>query len=129
MEKAEIVQDWLDSAADDLDVAESLFEKRHFSWCLFVAHLVLEKTLKALWIDRHYPEPHPRIHNLEKMARRIPIQLTKDQKKFLLKVNDFYLLGRYPEEKEEFRKICTPEFAEKHFTEIKKFQKWLLSQF
>ncbi|NIV94523.1 HEPN domain-containing protein [candidate division KSB1 bacterium] len=100
-------------------MCDSLFEKKHDSWCLFIAHLVLEKTLKALWISEHYPEPHPRIHNLEKLARRIPIHLTEDQKKFLVKVNDFYLLERYSEEKEAFRKICTVEFASNNLKEIK----------
>ncbi|NIR52403.1 hypothetical protein GWO09_29355 [candidate division KSB1 bacterium] len=63
------------------------------------------------------------------MARRIPIELTEDQKKFLVQVNDFYLLGRYSEEKQAFRKICTSEFASNNLTEIKEFQQWLLNQF
>lgn len=82
MEKHELVKFWLNSAEEDLEVCESLFKKKHFTWCLFIGHLVLEKTLKALWINRHYPEPHPRIHNLEKLARKIPLKLTKDKGRF-----------------------------------------------
>jgi HEPN domain-containing protein len=41
------VRYWLDSAAHDLDVAESLFQNAKYDWCLFLAHLVLEKILKA----------------------------------------------------------------------------------
>jgi len=129
MKKAEWVQEWLDTAAEDLRVCESLFEKKHYAWCLFIGHLVLEKTLKALWIDRHYPEPHPRIHNLEKLAKRIPLVLTEDQRAFLVKANDFYLLGRYPEQKKNLYSISTREFTKKNFTAIKEFYQWLLKQF
>ena len=37
---------WLNSANHDLDVAETLFQNEKYDWCLFIAHLVLEKTLK-----------------------------------------------------------------------------------
>ncbi|MCH8021505.1 HEPN domain-containing protein [candidate division KSB1 bacterium] len=129
MTKSEWVENWLDSASKDLKVCESLFEKKHFDWCLFIGHLVVEKTLKALWIREHYPEPHPRIHNLDKLARKIPINLTDEQRFFLVKTNDFYLTGRYPEEKADFHKICTPEFTKENFEKIRKFYQWLLNQF
>lgn len=87
------------------------------------------KTLKALWINRHYPELHPRIHNLAKLAEQIPLSITHDQKAYLVKVNDFYLQGRYPEEKEEFYKVCTPDFVRDNFEAIKEFYQWLLKQF
>ena len=38
---------WLQSAASDMSVAEHLFEKEDYHYCLFFGHLVLEKTLKA----------------------------------------------------------------------------------
>jgi HEPN domain-containing protein len=129
MDKSELTTFWLDSAKHDLTVCESLFEKGHYDWCLFIGHLVLEKVLKALWIREHYPEPHPRIHNLAKLAESIPLELSNEQKAYLLKVNDFYLQGRYPEDKYEFFKICTPEFAHENFIAIKEFYSWLLKQF
>lgn len=48
MEKEELVQYWLDSAESDLAVCETPYGNRHYDWCLFVGHLVLEKVLKAL---------------------------------------------------------------------------------
>lgn len=42
---------WVDSAAHDLDVAETLFKSGKYDWCLFIAHLVLEKMFKALYPD------------------------------------------------------------------------------
>ncbi len=68
MKKSEVLKNWLDSAKYDLAVCESLFEKKHFTWCLFIGPLVIEKILKALWMSKRYPEPHPRIHNLVKLS-------------------------------------------------------------
>ncbi|MCZ6820051.1 MAG: nucleotidyltransferase domain-containing protein [Calditrichaeota bacterium] len=67
------------------------FRKQHFDWCLFIGHLVLEKVLKAFWLNEHFPNPQPRIHNLAKLAEQVPQDLTDTQKIFLLKVNEFYL--------------------------------------
>jgi HEPN domain-containing protein len=129
MDKSELVQHWLDSAKEDLAVCETLFKNKHYDWCLFIGHLVLEKVLKALWVREHFPEPHPRIHNLNKLSEKIPLNLTDEQKTYLNRVNDFYLQGRYPKEKREFYKLCTPEFTQKQFDAIKDFYKWLLQKF
>jgi len=44
----EHIQFRIESAAHDLDTAESLFAAGKYDWCLFLGHLVLEKTLKAI---------------------------------------------------------------------------------
>lgn len=41
---------WLESAAHDLKVAETLFKNEQYDWCLFIGHLVLEKVLKGFYI-------------------------------------------------------------------------------
>ena len=38
---------WLSSAEHDLETAESMFTACKYDWCLFIAHLVLEKTMKT----------------------------------------------------------------------------------
>jgi HEPN domain-containing protein len=129
MEKSELIRHWLDSAQKDLAVCESLFNNKHYDWCLFIGHLVLEKVLKALWIREHFPEPHPRIHNLFKLAEKIPLNLTEDQQNDLLDFNQFYLKGRYPEDKTEFYQLCTLEFTRTNFDKIKSYYEWLLKQF
>ena len=48
---------WLTSAEYDLPVADSLYAKKHFSWCLFIGHLVVEKVLKALYVQNNKKIP------------------------------------------------------------------------
>ena len=122
------IQYWMDSADDDLDTAEKLFSVEKFDWCLFLGHLVLEKTLKAHYVQDNENQMPPRIHNLVKLAKKTCLPLNEDLILFLDEVSDFNLEVRYPEYKREFQKRCTREFCETRFLKIKEHYKWLKSQ-
>lgn len=118
---------WIDSAKHDLEVAETLFSAGKYDWCLFVAHLVLEKTLKSLYVQNRQSFP-PRIHDLVRLAKLADIELDEDTSEFLDSVNTFNISTRYPDEKLRFYKLCTPEFTAENFRQIKEIQKWLLKK-
>jgi HEPN domain-containing protein len=119
---------WLASAENDLGAAEQLFLVARYDWCLFIGHLVVEKTLKAYFVYRNDNKLPPKTHNLLKLAELANLSLTEDQKLFLDQVNDFNLEVRYPEYRREFYKLCTKEFADDYFRKIKEFAQWLKSQ-
>jgi len=127
MKKEEHITYWLKSAEHDLEVADTLFQSKKYDWCLFIAHLVLEKVLKAYFVKRYNKLP-PKIHNLIRLAEMANLELTEGQKVFLDEVNDFNLAIRYPDYKFEFYKKCTEDFTKQYFKGIKEFYKWLLSQ-
>lgn len=81
MTKEEHIKFWLGGAGHDLEAAESLFESQKYDWCLFLAHLVLEKTLKAYFVFQNDSVP-PKTHNLVKLAEQSCIQLTEEQRLF-----------------------------------------------
>ncbi|MCI0493547.1 HEPN domain-containing protein [candidate division KSB1 bacterium] len=118
---------WLDSADHDLDVAENLFQSGKYDWCLFIGHLVLEKTLKALFVFKSNNQVPPKIHNLTKLAELSNLELSNEQKALLDKVNDFNIEARYPSYKFNFHKQCTKDFTTKYFASIKEYYKWLKS--
>jgi HEPN domain-containing protein len=119
---------WLDSAKHDTSAAESLFAADKYDWCLFIGHLVAEKTLKAYFVYQNDSKLPPKTHNLLKLAELSNLPLTEKQRLFLDEVNDFNLEVRYPEYRKEFYKLCTKQFAEAYFTQIKEFSQWLTSQ-
>ena len=118
---------WLKSAEHDLATAESLFRTQHYAWCLFLAHLVLEKTLKAFYVkDRHqFP---PKVHKLELLAEKTKLKLSSEEIDFLKEVSEFNLEARYPDYKFKFYKLCTREFAKRYFDKIKESYRWLLKK-
>jgi HEPN domain-containing protein len=127
MKKHEHVEYWVNSANSDLKAADILFKSARYDWCLFIGHLVLEKALKAIFVHNNENKIPPKTHNLVKLAELSLVTLTEDQKLFLDEVNDFNLATRYPDYKLDFYKLCTKEYADKYFTEMKEYYKWLQS--
>lgn len=77
------VKYWIDSADHDLDAAESLFENAKYDWCLFIAHLVLEKTMKGLYVQYKDDFP-PRTHDLVRLSQVIGLDMEKIPWNFLI---------------------------------------------
>ncbi len=127
MKKEEHIKYWRESALHDLESAESMFAAGKYDWCLFIGHLVLEKTLKAILVDRNNNKMPPKIHNLVRLAEFANIELDDKQKFLLDKITDFNLQTRYPDYKLKFYKRCTEEYSSEYFTIIKELHTWLNS--
>ena len=127
MTKEEHKRYWLESADHDLQTAQSMFEAEKGDWCLFLGHLVLEKILKAIYVDRHDSKIPPKIHNLVRLGELCQIEMSEEQKYFLDKVNDFNIQTRYPDYQLSFYKMCTKEYTESNFNKIKEYHQWLKS--
>ena len=118
---------WINSANHDLDVAETLFQSGKYDWCLYIAHLVLEKTLKALYVKNVGKLP-PRIHDLVRLANMARIEFAEETLEFLDAANTFNVSTRYPDEKLRFYKMCTHEFTKENFQRMKEIYKCLLKK-
>ena len=93
MENLNIIEYWLSSAEQDLDTAEILFQNSRYDWCLFIGHLVIEKSLKAFYI-RDVNEAPPRIHNLLRLAEPTALQLSDERKQLLMDITRFNIETR-----------------------------------
>lgn len=120
MTKEEHIDYSIKTAEHDLEAAESMFESKRYDWCLFVAHLVIEKVLKAFWV-RDVNNIPPFHHNLLKIAKETRLRLSEELRLFLDEVTDFNIQVRYPDQKLDFYKICTKEFATEKFEKIRSF--------
>ena len=118
---------WINSADHDLEVAESLFDNGKYDWCLFIAHLVLEKILKGCYVQYNNDFP-PRTHDLVKLADMAGLQMGEEMVEFLDAVNTFNISTRYPDEKFIFYRLCSKEFTEQNFSRIKEIRAWLLEK-
>ena len=120
----EITTYWMTCAESDLKVAEHLFEKKDYHYCLFIGHLVLEKTIKAIYV-KTVDTNAPFKHSLPLLAQKAGLKLNEEQETFLEEVSDFNIEARYPDIKLSFYKKCTREFTEDYFGRIKEFYEWL----
>ena len=106
---------------------EDLFEKGHYTWALFVGHLLIEKLLKAYYVENIDIQP-PLIHNLLRIAEKSKLELSEEQKDLLVTVTTFNIQARYDDVKKEFYHKCSKEFTKVWINKIKGFRKWITNQ-
>jgi HEPN domain-containing protein len=112
-EKEELQKAWLKSAIEDLETAKDLFKLRRFSGCLFFCHLVIEKTLKAIYIKVNDTYP-PLIHKLAKLAIDSKVELTDEQVDNLNEITTFNVEARYDIFKEKLYKKANVSYATRY---------------
>ena len=108
-------------------VANHLFEKGDYAYALFLAHLTIEKLLKAIFVEK-FDEGPPYTHRLVFLAEKVDLDMSSDKLELLEVITDFNLEARYPDEKFSFFKKCNKEFAKEHLRRIGGLRRWLLKQ-
>lgn len=87
---------WRTGGQEDMEVAEILCENGRFRHALFLAHLAIEKALKA-HVTQQTREVPPKIHNLLRLAELAGLTLPVDRVEFLNTFDAYQLEGRYPD--------------------------------
>jgi HEPN domain-containing protein len=123
----EQIKYWFDIAEDDLIVTESNFNNCHYLWCLFICHIILEKGIKALYVQSNHESP-PKIHDLVKLSKLASVVISEEDLRFLDEMNKFNIEARYPDYKEVLKKFCTKEYTEIRYNKTKEIFQWLKSQ-
>ena len=76
MTKKEVINYWIKSSDSDYLAMQNMYKSKDYCWCLFVGHLVIEKLIKACYVNLHGTSPPP-IHNLFKLANDSNLTLSK----------------------------------------------------
>ncbi len=122
-----IVQHWLDSADKNQETMTHLVDSKDYSWSLFLGHLVIEKTLKALYVKR-LKQHAIFTHDLLRLANKIDLELSEDFEEWLDEITTFNLNARYDNYKQDFYKRCTKDFTDTWLDRIEKIRLWLRNQ-
>jgi HEPN domain-containing protein len=86
---------WKSGAEEDMAAARCLLKGGHWRQALFLAHLSLEKMLKAHVTRRTHDVP-PRTHNLILLAELGGVALDQDRDVFPRAFNAYAFAARYP---------------------------------
>ena len=121
------VKYWLEGAAYDLDTGRSLLESKRFPYALFFGHLALEKLLKAI-VVKTTKEHAPLTHSLPFLAGKSKIEIPESIVDRLAEYTEFHIEPRYPDEKKDFYKKCTEEFAHDKFKGMEDVYQWLIQR-
>ena len=124
MSESEAIQEWKDSAVEDLELSDELFESGRNHHSLFFLHLAIEKLLKALHQHQKH-EPAPYIHDLSKLAAKVDFDLDTDTQNQLDEITTYNVSARYGWIKKKLFEKSTAEYTEKW----KKIGKELFTRF
>jgi HEPN domain-containing protein len=87
---------WQTGAADDLESAKILIDNNRLLHGLFLCHLVVEKSLKAI-VVKETNEIAPRSHNLLYLSEMAKLEFEELDEIFLGILMKYQLQGRYPD--------------------------------
>lgn len=110
MDVAKLAKAWRSSSQEDLKVAYSMFDKKHYAYCLFFCHLSVEKELKRLYLLRREELP-PTIHNLVRVVEKAGLQLDEATIQILQELTTFNIKARYEIIKAEFHRKATKSYT------------------
>lgn len=119
---------WIETSNDDFKTMNKLFKSKVYNWALFVGHISVEKTLKALYVKQHGKHA-PAIHNLYRLAELCELELTDEYSDWLDMITSFNINARYDDYKREFYNLCTREYTELWIRRIKELRKWIKKMF
>ena len=125
MDKQEHIDYWLRIAEKDRDMITYLMEGKRYVQALFFGHLYLEKIAKALWIKNNAENVPPKTHNLLKIIKESYLNLADDDQTFLIKLNQYQIESRYPEDIDKLYKITDKELTEEYLNKITQIEKCL----
>ncbi len=126
MTKDEIVAYWIASSEQDYGTMHNLYASKDYHWSLFMGQLVIEKLLKAIYVEKVNNEV-PRIHDLLRLTEKAGLSPSDEQADLMDLITSFNIAARYPDYKQSFYKKCTPEFTSASINAIKELREWLLT--
>lgn len=115
---------WRREAEETIQVARENYENKRYPFTMFLAHLALEKTLKALVVRATKAIP-PRIHSLTVLAEKAGLSLDQETMTFLSAMDHYQMAGRYPDPRSP---IISGLEAERDLERAEEIVKWLTSQ-
>jgi len=114
----EHIQYWLKSADSDLETLNYLFDGKRYIHALFFGHLYLEKISKALWVSAKKELYPPKTHNILKILNQASIELNDNDKLFFVKLNQYCIEGRYPDDIEKLYQFTTMQLTKEYIIKI-----------
>jgi len=115
---------WLLSSDYDLKTAVSLVKNKRYIYVVFMCHLALEKTLKAI-LSEMFKRLPPYTHNLNRLIEMGNISLPEGHQNFVNKINLQSVPTRYPEDFKRLSREFNRKIAEDYLKQTKRVIKWL----
>lgn len=128
MTKQEHIAYWKEIAEQDWSSAQVLFDAGNYLNSLFLAHLVIEKLSKALWVQNNADDYPPRIHNITRLLAATTYALSPAEEVLVAELNQFQMEGRYPDYARTVYQRATANHAQEVLQDTATLRQCLLNQ-
>lgn len=120
---------WLPYAKADIELAKiSISQKNKTRWTnlltLWHCQQAIEKLLKAIMVEKG--KEIVKIHDLGRLQELAEVDLTEEELKFILALNNYYLKSRYPDLINKPLPAPSDEITKKLFKQTNDLYLWLL---
>jgi len=106
-------KNWLDMVDYDLATVQQMFKTGRYVYVIFMCHLAIEKTLKAIACEETDKVP-PKTHDLIYLVTLSKIKLSNNLLDFVGIINNAGVVTRYPEDLSELVHSYPEEIAKKY---------------
>jgi HEPN domain-containing protein len=127
MEQYTKYEEWFFQSDYDLETALQMLNTGRNVYCIFMYHLSLEKSLKALYIKK-FSEFPPKIHSLMYFTGKIQLEISEEYLLFLEKIDSLSIVTRYPEDLRAMISLYTQKQTSEIYEQVKIIQQWLKMQ-
>ena len=124
MDKIKSSQEWSRQAEYDMETAIAMLDSGRYIYCVFMCHLSIEKSLKALYAKKLGKNPS-KTHSIVYLAQSLHLDLPEKIKEFLEILDSVSVPTRYPEELEKLIKEYTENKTKNILDESREASRWL----
>lgn len=111
-------EEWLKQAEYDLQTAEAMLQTKRYIYTVFMCHLAIEETFKALYTKRFNKIP-PKIHELVYFIKKLELKLPEKISEFIGTLSEAHIVTRYPDELLKVLKYFPQDKTEEILTKSK----------
>jgi HEPN domain-containing protein len=117
-------RNWLASAEYDIETATHMLATGRYLYVVFMCHLTLEKTLKAIAAEAQGRTP-PKTHDLLYLVTLGSVKPSQEHLDFIGKLNNASIPTRYPEDLAKIVSVYPKKVAEHYLDKTKEVMAWL----
>ena len=117
-------ENWLASADYDIETANHMLATGRYLYVIFMCHLALEKTLKAIAAEAKGQTP-TKTHDLLYLVKLADLNLNQERLDFIGKINNASIPTRYPEDLRQAITAYPKKVAESYLEKTKEVVSWL----
>ena len=117
-------ESFLSSSEYDLTTAKYMLETGRYVYVIFMCHMAIEKTLKAIIAEVTDKVP-PRTHNLIYLIKIADLHIPQDSFDFVAKINNASVVTRYPEDFKRLLEDYPEDIAKEYLKNTEKVLQWL----